>query len=119
MVLQGEVHNWASQLVREKFFVTDPLANLAEESFSGFIGENESGVYSGFSKRKNEPIEQMVMSIGTNPTFGEACVTLVSTQKFASNAPGSSYLKRLQRATFLWRGTGNLHRRLDPTNVEI
>jgi len=47
-----------------------PTANLSNESFESLFKEEDYGVYFGFSQIENEPIERMVMSIGTNPQYG-------------------------------------------------
>ena len=46
-----------------------PTANIDPQAFKKKFTIDDSGVYYGFSKLENEPVEFMVMSIGTNPHF--------------------------------------------------
>jgi hypothetical protein len=55
-----------------------PTANLDPKCFADKLTTSDEGVYFGWSRLNNEePIEQMVMSIGYNPQFGNQTKTVV------------------------------------------
>jgi riboflavin kinase len=54
-----------------------PTANLDPKCFADKLTTSDEGVYFGWSRLNNEePIEQMVMSIGYNPQFGNQTKTV-------------------------------------------
>eukprot|EP00029_Vermamoeba_vermiformis_P013178 TRINITY_DN8098_c0_g1_i1.p1 TRINITY_DN8098_c0_g1~~TRINITY_DN8098_c0_g1_i1.p1 ORF type:complete len:164 (-),score=18.04 TRINITY_DN8098_c0_g1_i1:61-552(-) len=65
--LQGKVVHGYGRGSRQLGF---PTANLDPNSFKDLLIDADEGVYFGFAKINDEPIEEMVMSIGWNPQYG-------------------------------------------------
>jgi FAD synthase len=57
-------------------------ANLDPNSFKDLLIDADEGVYFGFAKINNDPIEEMVMSIGWNPQYGNKEKSVVSNHKY-------------------------------------
>lgn len=88
-------------------FFANYLANLDQQSLKN-VPEEYLGVYYGFSRVNDEPIEKMVMSIGWNLQFDNKERTLVRYQKpvfiiivIYAYLVGSSRVKEIPRE-FLW-----------------
>lgn len=96
-------------------------ANIDPIAFKGKLSVKESGVYYGFSKLENESVQPMVMSIGTNPHFGNSETTVVCSGQtsFLLIISGSSRPERLPRESILRPRNASLCSGLHSNDGEI